>query len=138
MRAYFLNEHQEDVVKEKTYSALQCKKDQLSALFKKEIKDQPEYANIVERLLVYHGNVAEELVEKAVERLRRLTEDRGRLEEEVEALREAGRPPEEIIGHLAHSLGLTPTSAPTRARDLVFGFDLASIPQASFVWDPEG
>jgi len=63
--AYFLNETRKDIVKEKTYSALQRMEEQLSAFFKKEIKDQPEYANPVEHLLVYHGNVAEELVEKA-------------------------------------------------------------------------
>jgi glutamyl-tRNA synthetase len=56
----------------------------------------------------------------------------------IEALRESGRQPEEIIGRLAHSLGLTPTAAPTRARDLVFGFELAKIDRAPFVWDPKG
>jgi len=65
MLAYFLNEGQKDLVKEKTYSALQRMKEQLSALFKKEIKDHPEYADFIEHLLVYHGNVAEGLVEKA-------------------------------------------------------------------------
>ena len=63
--AYFLNEARKDVVKEKTYTALQRMKEQLRALFKKEIKDHPEYADLIEHLLVYHGNVAEELVEKA-------------------------------------------------------------------------
>ena len=56
----------------------------------------------------------------------------------IEALREAGRQPEEVIGGLAHSLGLTPTSAPIRAADLVYGFDLNAIHRASFVWDPKG
>jgi K+-sensing histidine kinase KdpD len=63
--AYFLNETRKDIVKEKTYSALRRMKEQLSALFKKELKDHPEYADLIEHLLVYHGNVAEELVEKA-------------------------------------------------------------------------
>jgi len=65
MLAYFLNESRKDIVKEKTYSALRRMKEQLSALFKKELKDHPEYADLIEHLLVYHGNVAEELVKKA-------------------------------------------------------------------------
>ena len=63
--AYFFNETQKDIVKEKTYSAMRRMQEQLSALFKKELKDHPEYADLIEHLLVYHGNVAEELVEKA-------------------------------------------------------------------------
>jgi glutamyl-tRNA synthetase len=56
----------------------------------------------------------------------------------IEALRDAGLQPEELIGRLACSLGLTPTAAPIRAADLVSDFDLGEIPRASFVWDPEG
>jgi nucleotide-binding universal stress UspA family protein len=63
--AYFLNEARKDVVKEKTYSALQRMKEQLTSFLKKEIKDHPEYTDLIEHLLVYHGNVAEELAEKA-------------------------------------------------------------------------
>ena len=63
--AYFLNETRKDIVKEKTYSAFRRMREQLSALFKKELKDHPESADLVEHLLVYHGNVAGELVEKA-------------------------------------------------------------------------
>ena len=63
--AYFLNEIRKDIVKEKTYSALQRMQGQLSALFKKELKDHPEYADLVEHMLVYPGKVAEEIVEKA-------------------------------------------------------------------------
>ena len=63
--AYFFNETRKVIVKEKTYSALQRMQGQLSALFKKELKDHPDYADHIEHLLVYHGNVAEELVEKA-------------------------------------------------------------------------
>ena len=63
--AYFLNETRKDIFKEKTSAALQRMQEQLSALFKTEFKDHPEYADHIEHLLVYHGNVAEELVEKA-------------------------------------------------------------------------
>jgi nucleotide-binding universal stress UspA family protein len=63
--AYFLNETRKDIVKEKTYSAFRRMREQLSALFKKELKDHPVFADLIEHLLVYHGSVAEELVEKA-------------------------------------------------------------------------
>ena len=63
--AYFLNESQKDVVKEKTYLALQRMQEQLSTLFKKDLKDHPDYADHIEHLLVYPGKVAEEIVEKA-------------------------------------------------------------------------
>ena len=65
MLAYFLNESQKDVVREKTYSALQRMQGQLSALFKKGLKDHPDYADHIEHMLVYPGKVAEEIVEKA-------------------------------------------------------------------------
>ena len=63
--AYYLNESQKDVVKEKTYSALQRMKEELSSFLKKEIKDHPDYPDLIEHLLVYPGKVAEEIVEKA-------------------------------------------------------------------------
>jgi glutamyl-tRNA synthetase len=56
----------------------------------------------------------------------------------IEASRAAGAQPEEVIGRLAWSLGLTPTPTPIRAAELVSGFTLGQIPRASFVWDPEG
>ena len=63
--AYFLNESQKDVVKEKTYSALQRMKEQLNSFLKKDLKNHPVYAGLVEHMLVYPGKVAEEIVEKA-------------------------------------------------------------------------
>lgn len=63
--AYFLNETHKNIVKEKTSAALKRMQEQLRALFNKEFKDHPEYADHIEYLLVYHGNVIEELVEKA-------------------------------------------------------------------------
>ena len=63
--AYFFNETRKDIVKEKIYSALQRMKEQLTSFLKKELKNHPESADLIEHLLVYHGNVAEEIVEKA-------------------------------------------------------------------------
>ena len=63
--AYFLNEIRKNIVKEKTSAALKRMQEQLIALFTREFKDHPEYVDHIEYLLVYHGNVAEELVEKA-------------------------------------------------------------------------
>jgi nucleotide-binding universal stress UspA family protein len=63
--AYFLNEGQKDFVKEKTYSALQRMKEQLTSFLKKDLKNYPVYAGLVEHMLVYPGKVAEEIVEKA-------------------------------------------------------------------------
>lgn len=63
--AYYLNESQNEVVKEKTYAALLRMKAQLASFLKKEIKDHPDYPGLVEHLLVYTGKVAEEIVEKA-------------------------------------------------------------------------
>ncbi len=56
----------------------------------------------------------------------------------IESLREAGRSAEQIIGELACSLGLTATSAPIRAEELVSGFALTKISRSSFTWDPKG
>jgi nucleotide-binding universal stress UspA family protein len=63
--AYFLNETRKDIVKEKTYSAFRRMREQLSTLFKKELEDHPASEDLIEHLLVYHGNVAEEIVAKA-------------------------------------------------------------------------
>ena len=63
--AYYLNESQKDVVKEKTNSALHRMKNELSTFLKKEIKLHPDYPDLVEHLLVYPGKVADEIVEKA-------------------------------------------------------------------------
>jgi nucleotide-binding universal stress UspA family protein len=63
--AYFFNETRKDIANEKIYSALQRMKEQLNALFKNELKDHPEYADLIEHLLVYIGEVAEEITEKA-------------------------------------------------------------------------
>jgi nucleotide-binding universal stress UspA family protein len=65
MVGYFLNETRKDFIREKKYLALQRMKEQLGSLLKKELKEHPEYADSIEHLLVYHGNVANELVEKA-------------------------------------------------------------------------
>lgn len=65
MLAYFLNEGQKDLVKEKTYFALQRMKEQLTAFLDKNLNNHPAYAGLVEHLLVYPGKVAEEIVEKA-------------------------------------------------------------------------
>jgi len=63
--AYFLNETRKNIVKEKTSAALKHMQEQLSVLFNKEFNDHPEYAGYIGHMLVYHGNVADELVEKA-------------------------------------------------------------------------
>jgi len=63
--AYFLNEPQGLIIKKKTCSALQLMKEKLEAFYKRELKNHPEYADLVEHLLVNHGKVAEEIVEKA-------------------------------------------------------------------------
>jgi nucleotide-binding universal stress UspA family protein len=63
--AYFLNESPKDVVKEKIYSALQLMEERLGSFFKKEIQHHPEYPGIVEHMLVYPGNIADTIVEKA-------------------------------------------------------------------------
>jgi len=60
--AYYLNESQKDVVKEKTQSALQRMKDQLSSFLIKGFKNHPANAGLVEHMLVYPGKVAEEIV----------------------------------------------------------------------------
>ena len=54
----------------------------------------------------------------------------------IESLRESGRSPEQVIGELARSLGLTPTDAPIRADELVPSFELTEISRSSFTWNP--
>ncbi len=56
----------------------------------------------------------------------------------IEALRQSGKRPEDVIGLLACSLGLTPTPAPVRPEELISRFSLAKIPAASFAWDRRG
>jgi nucleotide-binding universal stress UspA family protein len=63
--AYFLNETCKNIVKEKTSAARKRMQEQLRELFNNEFSDHPEYADCIEHLLVYHGKIAEELVEKA-------------------------------------------------------------------------
>ena len=63
--AYFLNESQIDVVKEKTNFALQRMKAQLTSSLKKHLKNHPAHPGIVEHMLVYPGKVAEEIAEKS-------------------------------------------------------------------------
>lgn len=53
----------------------------------------------------------------------------------IEAFRAAGLAPEELIGRLGYSLGLTSSPVPARPADLLSAFDLAEIPRASFVFD---
>ena len=56
----------------------------------------------------------------------------------ISALREAGHAAEEVIGLLACSLGLRPTTAPIRAEELISGFCLGEIPRSPFVWNSQG
>lgn len=56
----------------------------------------------------------------------------------LESLRDAGRQPEEVVGSLAASLGLTETGAPISAAELVSGFSLGESLAAPFVWDRQG
>jgi len=56
----------------------------------------------------------------------------------IESLREGGRSPEQVIGELACSLGLTATGAPIRAEELVSAFDMTEISRSPFTWNPKG
>jgi len=56
----------------------------------------------------------------------------------IESLRDSGRSPEEVIGELACSLGLTATAAAIRAEELIPSFELIEISQSSFAWNPKG
>jgi glutamyl-tRNA synthetase len=55
----------------------------------------------------------------------------------IAAFRDAGLTAEELIGRLAHSLGLTSSPAPISAADLVSCFDMSEMPRTSLVWDAE-
>ena len=50
------------------------------------------------------------------------------------SLRAAGYKPEQLIGLLAHSCGLRPTSEPVRAADLLSDFDLVKLPRTPWVF----
>ena len=52
-------------------------------------------------------------------------------------LRDAGVPPERLIGLLAQSCGLRETAAPISASDLLADFDLRRIPRSQFVFTDE-
>ena len=54
----------------------------------------------------------------------------------IEALRDSGRRPEDVIGLLAQSLGLTDAPAPISAEELVSGFVLGEISASPFALDP--
>lgn len=56
----------------------------------------------------------------------------------IEALRDAGRPAEEVIGELACSLGITTSAAPIQPEELVSRFALDEISRSAFVWKPRG
>ena len=56
----------------------------------------------------------------------------------IASLRESGRSPEDVIGELACSLGLTATTAPIRAEELLPSFELVDISRSSFAWNPKG
>jgi len=55
----------------------------------------------------------------------------------LSVLREQSCGPERLIGLLAKSLGLRPTSSPTTARELLTDFDLARVPPEPFVLTDE-
>lgn len=56
----------------------------------------------------------------------------------IDALRKAGRSPEEVIGKLACSLGITTTTAPIQPEALVSRFALEEISRSAFTWNPRG
>jgi glutamyl-tRNA synthetase len=53
----------------------------------------------------------------------------------IESLRDAGSRPEEVIGRLAQSLGLSDTPTPIRPKELVSRFAVGDIPASPFTWD---
>jgi nucleotide-binding universal stress UspA family protein len=63
--AYLFNEVKEDRLKANVEVASQQMKKQLVRFYKHEIKNHPEYADRVERVIVHHGDAAEEIAEKA-------------------------------------------------------------------------
>ena len=54
----------------------------------------------------------------------------------LRALAERGRTPEEVVGLLAHTLGLQPAAVATTPQSLVAGFALASLTRAPTTLDP--
>jgi glutamyl-tRNA synthetase len=52
-------------------------------------------------------------------------------------LRQHGVPPERLIGVLAWSCGLRPTTEPVPPRELIADFDLGVLPRRPFVWTDE-
>ncbi|MGB3052879.1 MAG: tRNA glutamyl-Q(34) synthetase GluQRS [Polyangiales bacterium] len=54
------------------------------------------------------------------------------------SLRNTGRSAEQVIGQLACSLGLTATTAPISAEELISSFALDKISRSSFTWDAKG
>lgn len=56
----------------------------------------------------------------------------------IESLRDAGRTPEEVIGLLARSLGLTRRPRPIRAEELISAFELSEMTPSSYSWDSQG
>jgi nucleotide-binding universal stress UspA family protein len=63
--AYLSNDVKEDRLKAKVDAASQQMKKQLAQFYKHELKDHPEYADRVERIIVHHGDAAAEIAEKA-------------------------------------------------------------------------
>lgn len=55
----------------------------------------------------------------------------------IARLRESGHSPAALVGWLAHSAGLRPTSAPVTARELLADFSLARLPHAPVVLTAE-
>lgn len=55
----------------------------------------------------------------------------------LSVLRDAGCPPERLVGLLAWSCGLRPTIAPLHARELLEGFDIHRMPRSPFVFTTE-
>jgi len=56
----------------------------------------------------------------------------------IASLRKAGRSAEELIGELACSLGLTESSAPIRAEELISSFELNKVRRSPFTWKSKG
>ena len=56
----------------------------------------------------------------------------------IASLREGGRSPEQVIGGLASSLGLTQTAAPIRAQELIERFELTRVSRSPFGWNSGG
>ena len=56
----------------------------------------------------------------------------------IASLREGGRSPEQVIGGLASSLGLTQTAAPIRAQELIERFELTRVSRSPFAWNSGG